>query len=320
MSASHASGRTRGPQARLAHGGVLARGVRVRRLLHDGPNELLSRGGHAAARPRSPKPLGRRVELIGASPNFWSAGILRRRVFASSARTRSRLRWCGHWASTLTRFSGVEVGPRSSRSPETAAELLISRTTVEPIKDSMLAYIRYEDTDPKRCQNILNAIVRVYLAHNLETATSISVSALEWLNGQPGSLKLDLEMAKRRTKRLSPEEQHPVDFAGGPPQSDLPGQLEAIAKGDDLAEHQANGIDGSARRAGEGEERRPDAKWPQPSSCTIRFSSTCAVATARSRETLKRRVRRTTNSIKVLALKAKLQHHGRSRSSPKSTT
>src|SRR5207249_2225863 len=138
--------------------------------------------------PDPPRPLGQRVELVSDNANLWN----RREFYESEFRImRSRrvavatVRALGLNASPA--FLGVKPTDRAKFKPisETdAADILISRLTVEPVRDSSLATLAYDDTDPERCQQVLSTVVRIYLEQNLETTAQISASALERLNKQ----------------------------------------------------------------------------------------------------------------------------------------
>lgn len=150
--------------------------------------------------PDPPKPLGTRVELLQESGNYWS----HREFYESEYRVMRSMRVATATVNALglnadPNFLRVKVTDRSKFKPVSvsdAAQILIGRTSVEPVKDSSLAIIRYEDTDPKRAQQILNAIVHSYLAQNLDATTVMSTDALEWLNAQLEHLKVDLEKSE----------------------------------------------------------------------------------------------------------------------------
>lgn len=78
----------------------------------------------------------------------------------------------------------------------TAADILIARTTVEPLKDSRLVVISYEDADPARAQKVLSALVNTYVQSNIDNALTSSNSTADWLNGQLGKLKDELKASE----------------------------------------------------------------------------------------------------------------------------
>lgn len=76
---------------------------------------------------------------------------------------------------------------------EEAINLLHSKVTVDPVRNSRLVYIRVDDPDPKRAQRICDAIANTYKDQNLETAQTATSDAVVWLNGQIDHVKNDLE-------------------------------------------------------------------------------------------------------------------------------
>jgi len=181
--------------------------------------------------PDPPKPLGQKVELVSGSSSYWN----HREFFESEYRIMRSMRVAIGAVRALGLHSDPGFLDAKDRehfkpvAPEEAAGLLISRLSVEAVKDSSLAVLRYEDTDPKRCQVILTTVARVYLAQNLEANTTVSTNAVEWLNGQLDHLKVDLEKSevalndfrqKNNVLSISLEDRHNMITA----------QLEQIAK------------------------------------------------------------------------------------------
>jgi succinoglycan biosynthesis transport protein ExoP len=185
--------------------------------------------------PEAPRPLGQRVEIVGNQGDsyFWN----HREFFESEFRIMRSMRV----SLAVVRSLGLAADPdflhvkpkdRAKFKPiaiEDAANILISRLSVEPGRESALATLRYEDTDPQRCQTILNTVVRIYLAQNLENTSTMSTTALEWLNGQLDHLKVDLEKSelalndfreKNKILSISLEDRHNI----------IASQLEQIAK------------------------------------------------------------------------------------------
>lgn len=81
-------------------------------------------------------------------------------------------------------------------SVEDAAELLRDRLTVDPGKDSRLVSISYQDSDPARAQRVVSALVDAYIQQNLDDALSSNQSSGDWLRGQKGKLKTELESSE----------------------------------------------------------------------------------------------------------------------------
>ncbi len=74
-----------------------------------------------------------------------------------------------------------------------AAGILSRRVVVEPLKDSRLAIVTYEDADPARAQRILTTLLEVYLERNIQRVVSSTGAASSWLRDQVGTLKGELE-------------------------------------------------------------------------------------------------------------------------------
>ncbi|HKY37057.1 MAG TPA: polysaccharide biosynthesis tyrosine autokinase [Polyangiaceae bacterium] len=79
---------------------------------------------------------------------------------------------------------------------EDAATILRGRIAVEPIKESQLAKVTYQDADPARAQRILATIVDVYAQNNLDDALDAMGVAGDWLTHQVDSLRNDVETSE----------------------------------------------------------------------------------------------------------------------------
>jgi capsular exopolysaccharide synthesis family protein len=74
-----------------------------------------------------------------------------------------------------------------------AAKLLLLNLSVEAIKDSRLAEVKYRDADPDRAQRVLSVLVDTFVQNNLDELTSASSTAADWLRNQLSSLGKELE-------------------------------------------------------------------------------------------------------------------------------
>jgi len=80
---------------------------------------------------------------------------------------------------------------------ELAAEALRSRLKVDPVKNSRLALVRYQDADPDRAVRVLSAVVDTYVKQNIDDALNSTTNAADWLHDQLDKLKGDLETSER---------------------------------------------------------------------------------------------------------------------------
>ena len=71
--------------------------------------------------------------------------------------------------------------------------LLQSKIKVDPIKDAHLVYIRADDPSPERAALYASAVAQAYLDQNADQRLDATKSAADWLQGQMGSLKTQLE-------------------------------------------------------------------------------------------------------------------------------
>lgn len=78
-------------------------------------------------------------------------------------------------------------------SVEGAASILAGGLSVDPVKDSRLAEVKYRDADPGRAQRVLSTLVDTYVENNLDELTSASTAAADWLRNQLDSLGKELE-------------------------------------------------------------------------------------------------------------------------------
>lgn len=154
--------------------------------------------------PNPPRPLGRAVDTVvdmGAG-SYWNNReyyetqykIIRSMRVALAVVAQLNLHNDVYFLDDLPK-DAAPPAPRSV-SPEEAANLLRERLTVEPVKDSRLAVIRYNDADRERAQRILSTLIDIYIEQNLEDALASTNSALEWLRTQLDKLKSDLEASE----------------------------------------------------------------------------------------------------------------------------
>jgi succinoglycan biosynthesis transport protein ExoP len=70
---------------------------------------------------------------------------------------------------------------------------LQSRTRIEPVKDSHLAIVHVEDTEPKRAALLTNALAQAYIDENADRRLEATKNAADWLESQASGLKTSLE-------------------------------------------------------------------------------------------------------------------------------
>ncbi len=70
---------------------------------------------------------------------------------------------------------------------------LLRSLKIEPVKDSRIVRVRYEDADPQLAAQIANTLAESYIAENLSVKTVTTQNASEWLEGQLGELEKRLD-------------------------------------------------------------------------------------------------------------------------------
>ncbi len=150
--------------------------------------------------PSPPRPLGREVSAVAdlGGTDFWSnkeyygtqLHVMRSQRVALAVVQDLGLHRDAAFLSNAP--PGVDL-PALEVDPEIAAGTLLGRVAVEPVKNTRLATLRYEDADPERAQRIALAMVEVYIAKNVEDTQSSTTTAVEWLNQQVDKLKSNLD-------------------------------------------------------------------------------------------------------------------------------
>jgi capsular exopolysaccharide synthesis family protein len=96
------------------------------------------------------------------------------------------------------RFLGVSkiadpVEREKKRQQIDPVEILQRNLKVEPVKDSRVVRVRYEDPDPDLAALIANTFAEAYIAENLAVKVSTTRSASDWLEQQLADLESKLE-------------------------------------------------------------------------------------------------------------------------------
>jgi succinoglycan biosynthesis transport protein ExoP len=153
--------------------------------------------------PNPPRPLGAKVETVVdmGSGNYWDNHEYyetQYKIIQSSRVALAVVAQLGlnHDTAFLMNAAPGVVLPPSTASEESAAQVVRSRIKVEPVKDSRLATVRFEDADPDRAQRVLAAVVDMYISMNLEDALASTSQSADWLRNQLEVLKKELETSE----------------------------------------------------------------------------------------------------------------------------
>lgn len=154
--------------------------------------------------PNPPRPLGTAVETVvdmGAG-NYWSNQeyySTQYKIIQSMRVALGVVQQLG-LHQDLAFLAGVPAGtPVRNITPttaEVAAGILQGRLTVEPVRESRLTVLRFEDADPERAQRILSTLIDVYIEQNLDDALSSTGAAVDWLRGQLDKLRVELDSSE----------------------------------------------------------------------------------------------------------------------------
>lgn len=94
-----------------------------------------------------------------------------------------------------------DIGPIDVK---TAASVLLTRLGVDPVKESRLVAISFDDAQPERAKRIVSTLVSIYIDRNIDRAIDSTKTASEWLEVQLEKLKRELtanELALHDFKR-----------------------------------------------------------------------------------------------------------------------
>ena len=150
--------------------------------------------------PSPPQPLGREVSAAAdlSGTDFWS----NKEYYSTQIHVMTSRRVAAAVVQDLGLHRDASFLANVPREPavsadevdvETAVDELLKRTSVEPLKNTRLAVLRYEDANPDRAQRIALAVVTTYIAKNVEDTQSSTTTAVEWLNEQVDKLKRSLD-------------------------------------------------------------------------------------------------------------------------------
>jgi capsular exopolysaccharide synthesis family protein len=74
-----------------------------------------------------------------------------------------------------------------------AVAILLANLKVEPVKDSRIVKIRYEDPDPELAAIVANAVAEAYIGESLAVRSTTTASASDWLEQQLQDLEQKLD-------------------------------------------------------------------------------------------------------------------------------
>lgn len=151
--------------------------------------------------PSPPRPLGNDVQSIvdvGAG-SFWSNQeyyLTQYKIIQSRNVAEETVRRLG-LDKDRAFVATTHTAPNAPSAFEMATDTVLANTLVEPIKDSRLVRVKYDDTDPERARRILTALTDVYLERNIDLAQEFTNSGAEWLGAQLAKLKQELDDSER---------------------------------------------------------------------------------------------------------------------------
>ncbi len=152
--------------------------------------------------PAPMRPLGRDVQTPGEYSDYYWVNkeyyetqyklIQSRKVAESVVRTLG----LNNDSAFLAHQPASAKVPSSTSTVDGVAALLQARLAVEPIKNSRLVALKFDDADPGRARRILAAFADAYIQQNLDASLTNMGTAGEWLNTQLAKLKTELESSE----------------------------------------------------------------------------------------------------------------------------
>jgi capsular exopolysaccharide synthesis family protein len=153
--------------------------------------------------PRPPRPLGKGVQTVvdmGVG-DYWNTHEYyetQYRVVTSNRVAVAVVKQLGLNQDPLflANLPADAVTDVATTTPQKAAQILLTRYVVEPVPESRLAKLKYEDADPARAQRVLAALLDVYMEQNLEAALESTNQAVDWLRLQLAKIKDELNSSE----------------------------------------------------------------------------------------------------------------------------
>ena len=79
---------------------------------------------------------------------------------------------------------------------EDAAAKVRAQLLVEPVRDSRLVVVNFDDANPDRARRILSSLIDIFLERNVDQSVESNGAASEWLHEQTEKLKDELEKSE----------------------------------------------------------------------------------------------------------------------------
>jgi polysaccharide biosynthesis transport protein len=139
------------------------------------------------------------IEMAAATRDFYTTQyrIIRSREIAQKVIDRLGL------DGDATYFAGIDKANPSSR--DLMVERLLKKVKVVGVKESRIANVEVNDTDPARAARIANAFVDAYIERNLDFKLEGARSAGTWLGEQTVGLRKQLESSEMDLYRFRKE-------------------------------------------------------------------------------------------------------------------
>lgn len=149
--------------------------------------------------PTPPRPLGSSVDYVEDPVEaFWLSQEFyetQNRILASQSVAEATVRRLGLHRNIRFLY-GEKARSGSPRSVEDAAAFLRSRLSVEMVRSTRLATVRFDDTDPRRAAAIVNTVIESFIEKSAADRMQSTLDALDWLDDQLGTVREQLESSE----------------------------------------------------------------------------------------------------------------------------
>jgi len=163
--------------------------------------------------PTPPRPLGNQVQAVVdmGTGNYWNnkeyfitqQKILEGRTIARDTAKALNL----HRDASFMQLGHASAKTKSEIDLDDATAVLMSRLTIEPIRDSRLVNVHFIDADPARARRVLSTLIDRYLERNVDVFVASSGASTEWLRDQLKTLKQELESSELALHEYKKEKQ-----------------------------------------------------------------------------------------------------------------